>query len=102
MALNDMHAEAIAGIVDRVVTRYRRDPTCMVQILREVQEACDWIPPEAIDRIICTGERLAARIVAALLRQNNLRGVAIDATDVIYSGESKSAKTRDYVNGVFG
>ncbi len=39
--------------------------------------------PEAIDRVISTGERLAARIVAALLRQNNLRGVAIDATDVI-------------------
>ncbi len=39
--------------------------------------------PEAIDRVIGTGERLAARIVAALLRQNNLRGVAIDASDVI-------------------
>ena len=39
--------------------------------------------PEAIDAIIGVGERLAARIVAALLRQNNLRGVAIDATDLI-------------------
>ncbi|MBS1132504.1 MAG: NAD(P)-dependent nickel-iron dehydrogenase flavin-containing subunit, partial [Proteobacteria bacterium] len=38
MALNDMHAEAVAGVVDRVVARYHRDPTCMVQILREVQE----------------------------------------------------------------
>ncbi|HEX6734435.1 MAG TPA: NAD(P)H-dependent oxidoreductase subunit E, partial [Azonexus sp.] len=46
-----MHTEAVAGIVDRVVARWRRDPTCMVQILREVQEACDWIPPEAIDRL---------------------------------------------------
>jgi len=46
-----MHAEAVAGIVDRVVARWRRDPLCMVQILREVQEACDWIPPEAIDRL---------------------------------------------------
>lgn len=36
-----------------------------------------------IDRIIGVGERLAARIIAALLRQNNLRGVAIDATDII-------------------
>lgn len=36
-----------------------------------------------VDRIIGVGERLAARIVAALLRQNNLRGVAIDATDLI-------------------
>ncbi|TXI76474.1 MAG: NADP oxidoreductase [Dechloromonas sp.] len=46
-----MHAEAVAGIVDRVLARWRRDPTCMVQMLREVQEALDWIPPEAIDRM---------------------------------------------------
>ena len=51
MPLDELHAGAVAGIVDRVVTRYRRDPTCIVQILREVQEACDWIPPEAIDRM---------------------------------------------------
>lgn len=41
-------------------------------------------PPQAImDQIIGVGERIAARIVAALLRQNNLRGVAVDATDLI-------------------
>lgn len=51
MALNEMHAEAVAGIVDRVLAHWRRDPTCMVQMLREVQEALDWIPPEAIDRM---------------------------------------------------
>ena len=51
MALTDLHAEAVAGIVDRVAQRYRRDPTCIVQILREIQEACDWIPPAAIDRL---------------------------------------------------
>ncbi len=54
MALNEMHVEAVAGIVDRVVNRYRRDPTYMLQILREVQEACDWVPPEAIDRLQTT------------------------------------------------
>jgi aspartokinase/homoserine dehydrogenase 1 len=37
----------------------------------------------AFDQIIGVGERLSARIVAALLRQNNLRGVAVDATDLI-------------------
>jgi [NiFe] hydrogenase diaphorase moiety large subunit len=51
VALNDMHAEGVAGIVDRVVAHYRRDSNNMLQILREVQEACDWIPPEAIDRL---------------------------------------------------
>ncbi|MCL2345180.1 MAG: NAD(P)H-dependent oxidoreductase subunit E [Desulfobulbus sp.] len=49
MTLNETHPEAVAGVVDRIVERWRRDPTCMVQILREVQEACDWISPEAID-----------------------------------------------------
>lgn len=51
MARNDMHPEALAGVVDRVAARWRRDPSCMVQILREIQETCDWLPPEAIDRL---------------------------------------------------
>ncbi|MDR2187212.1 MAG: NAD(P)H-dependent oxidoreductase subunit E [Azonexus sp.] len=46
-----MSPDVVAGVVDRVVARWRGDPTCMVQILREVQEACDWISPEAIDRL---------------------------------------------------
>jgi len=54
VALNEMHAEAVAGVVDRVVARYRRDASNMVQILREIQEACDWISPEAIDRLQAT------------------------------------------------
>jgi aspartate kinase len=40
-----------------------------------------------VDQIIGVGERLSARIVAALLRQNNLRGVAIDATDLIVTDD---------------
>lgn len=38
---------------------------------------------EVSDRIIGVGERLSARIIAALLRHNNLRGVAIDGTDIL-------------------
>ncbi len=61
------------------------------RLLFDMLDVCQNIPdnlsdsvrPEAIDRIISTGERLAARIVAALLRQNSLRGVAIDANDII-------------------
>ncbi len=41
------------------------------------------LPPEASDVIAAVGERLSARIIAALLRQNDLRGVAIDGTDVV-------------------
>lgn len=43
---------------------------------------------EIIDTIIGVGERMAVRIVAALLRQNNLRGVAIDATDLIITDDT--------------
>ncbi|MDQ7035739.1 MAG: aspartate kinase [Anaerolineae bacterium] len=43
----------------------------------------DSLSPEISDRIVGVGERLAARIIAALLRQNDMRGVAIDGTDII-------------------
>lgn len=41
------------------------------------------ITPDKIDAIIGVGERLSARIVAALLRQNGIRSVAMDATELI-------------------
>ncbi len=61
------------------------------RLLFDMLDACQNLanhPPEtpvsaAFDEIIGVGERLSARIVATLLRQNNLRGVAIDATDLI-------------------
>ena len=33
------------AIVDAVVERYGGNAHYLLQILREVQEACDWIPP---------------------------------------------------------
>ena len=61
------------------------------QLLFEMLDQCqaiadsthDKLPPDTIDVIIGVGERLSARIVAALLRENELRGVAIDTTDLI-------------------
>ena len=47
----------------------------------------------AFDQVIGVGERLSARIVAALLRQNNLRGVAVDATDLIVTDKIFSNAT---------
>jgi [NiFe] hydrogenase diaphorase moiety large subunit len=37
--------------VDDAVARYRGDSHYLLQILREVQEACDWISPDDIDRL---------------------------------------------------
>ncbi|MEL7236575.1 MAG: aspartate kinase, partial [Chloroflexota bacterium] len=38
---------------------------------------------EKVDAIVGTGERLAARIVAAMVRQNNIRAVAIDSQSLV-------------------
>lgn len=49
MARSEMHDVNVTSVVEQVLARYRNDPGCMVQILREVQESCDWISPEVID-----------------------------------------------------
>lgn len=43
----------------------------------------DQMEQATVDAIIGVGEKLAARIVAALLRQNGLKSVAIDTDDII-------------------
>lgn len=59
------------------------------------QLASDGAVLDAIDATIGVGERLAARIIAALLRQNELRSVAIDATSLIITDESFGNATPD-------
>ena len=39
----------IFDVVQQVLGRYQRNPVFMVQILREIQEACDWLSPAVID-----------------------------------------------------
>lgn len=57
-----------------------------------------------IDQIIGTGERVSARIMAALLRQNLVRSVAVDATNLIVTNDDFSNaapdlhQTRERVN----
>jgi len=68
---------ALQADIDRLL--FDMLDTCQALADTETQQT----RPEAIDAIIGVGERLAARIVAALLRQNGLRGVAIDATDIV-------------------
>ena len=40
---------SVAQAVAATVARYRKDPHYILQMLREIQEACDWISPPAID-----------------------------------------------------
>ena len=42
-------ADPVAAAVAATAARYRADPHYILQMLREIQEACDWISPEAID-----------------------------------------------------
>jgi aspartate kinase len=51
--------------------------------------------PDVLDAINTLGERLAARIVAALLRQNGLRSVAIDTTEIIITDDAHGHATPD-------
>ena len=44
-------SDSIAAAVAATAARYRGNPHYILQMLREIQEACDWISPEAIDRL---------------------------------------------------
>lgn len=47
----------------------------------------DSLSAQVSDRVTHVGERLSARIIAALLRQNDVRGVAIDGTDILVTDD---------------
>lgn len=77
LPLNAQERSALHADIDRL----------LFEMLDECQTVAntpsDDLAPEVSDRIIGVGEKLSARIIAALLRNNNLRGVAFDGTDVI-------------------
>ncbi len=43
----------------------------------------DELLPSMSDAVVAVGERLSARIIAALLRQNDIRGVTVDGTELL-------------------
>ncbi len=65
------------------------------QLLSEMLDHCLQIAgslnvelsPLSSDAVVAVGERLSARIIAALLRQNGLRSAAVDGTDVLVTDE---------------
>jgi aspartokinase/homoserine dehydrogenase 1 len=89
LPLGQTERAALQADIDRLL--FDMLDTC--QVLSEEPEIPPAKPPfpspaAALDAIIGVGERLAARIVAALLRQNNLRSVALDAGDLIITDET--------------
>ncbi|MCY3833588.1 MAG: aspartate kinase [Chloroflexi bacterium] len=45
------------------------------------------LSPVHLDALVAVGERLSARIIAALLRQKGIRAVAVDGTDLLVTDE---------------
>ncbi len=75
------------------------------RLLYEIMDHCQALADGArdvaheeslVDAIVGAGERLAARIVAALLRHHQLRSVAVDATDLILSNAVHGHATPDF------
>lgn len=73
------------------------------QLLFEMLDVCqalsdaleDRFLTEKIDAIIGVGERLSARIIAALLRENHLRGVAIESMHMLVTDDTFGNATPD-------
>ena len=65
------------------------------QLLSEMLDHCVKIAshlnvelsPINSDAVVAVGERLSARIIAALLRQNGLRGAAVDGTELLVTDD---------------
>lgn len=47
----------------------------------------DELSPSLSDSVAAVGERLSTRIIAALLRQNGIRGIAVDGTDLLITDD---------------
>ena len=65
------------------------------QLLYDMLDQCqrvanildDELTPIMSDAVVAVGERLSARTIAALLRQNEIRGIAVDGTDLLITDE---------------
>lgn len=92
-ALQEKHHEAIGKLISHIENR--RDLLCEIDAL--IERAANYcrgcallgeLSPRALDVIAGTGERLTARMTAAVLREMGLRGVHFDATDLIVTDEA--------------
>src|SRR5579863_206545 len=91
-ALQTKHAEAIKALISDIDARRE----LLVEVDSLIERAANYcrgcallgeLSPRALDVIAGMGERLTARITAAVLREMGCRGVAFDATDLIVTDE---------------
>jgi len=91
-SLQEKHHEAISKLISDVENR--RQLTSEIDAL--IERAANYcrgcallgeLSPRALDVIAGTGERLTARMTAAVLREMGLRGVAFDAMELIVTDD---------------
>ncbi len=91
-ALQEKHHEAIGNLISDIENRRQ----LLSEIDALIERAANYcrgcallgeLSPRALDVIAGTGERLIARMAAAVLREMGFRGVAFDATDLIVTDD---------------
>jgi bifunctional aspartokinase / homoserine dehydrogenase 1 len=91
-ALRTKHHETIEALISNVENRrpLLDEVDALIERAANYCRGCALLgelSPRALDVIAGTGERLSARIAAALLREMGFQGVALDATDLIVTDE---------------
>jgi aspartokinase/homoserine dehydrogenase 1 len=91
-ALQEKHHEAIDSLISDIENRREllSEIDALIERAANYCRGCSLLgelSPRALDVIAGTGERLTARMAAAVLREMGLRGVAFDATDLIVTDE---------------
>jgi len=91
-ALQDKHHAAISLLISDLENRRQllSEIDALIERAANYCRGCSLLgelSPRALDVIAGTGERLTARMAAAVLREKGIRGVAFDATDLIVTDE---------------
>jgi aspartate kinase len=81
LPLGTTERSALQADIDRLL--FEMLDTCQ----NVANTTAETLSPAFSDSISSVGERLSARIIASLLRQNNLLGVAIDGTDIVITND---------------
>ena len=91
-ALQEKHHEAVGKLISDIENRRQllSEIDALIERAANYCRGCSLLgelSPRALDVIAGTGERLTARITAAVLREMGHHGVAFDATDLIVTDE---------------
>lgn len=82
LPLGNLESTALQADIDRLLFE-------MLDICQQVANTpSEKLLPQISDAVAGVGERLSARIIAAMLRHNDVRSVAIDGSDIIVTDDA--------------